>query len=150
MLIWNIIYHIQLKKLKNAKKFFWSVDGVGAPVCWSKYTTILWAKSIYRTLYHIIIILSSNILAQNLLFPFFRVTDWKYKIKFDWHNFMTWKKECLVNSTLLWAARYCFSGLDWCISVTQFLKCTRLRGITNQFPYVYTIAKCQFTFLDNC
>ena len=37
-----------------------------------------------------------------------------------------------------------FSGLKCDILETQFRKYTRLVGITNQFPFVYTIAKCQY------
>ena len=49
-----------------------------------------------------------------------------------------------VYKILFWVARYCSSGLRWDILVTQFPKCTPLRGMVNQFPFVYTIAKCQY------
>ena len=42
---------------------------------------------------------------------------------------------------MFWVASYCLSGLECDISVTQFTHCTRLRGITNQFSFVYTISK---------
>ena len=52
--------------------------------------------------------------------------------------------QCLVFHTeVFWVARYCFSGLNSYISVSHFPKCTQLRGITTEFPFVYTIVKCQ-------
>ena len=45
----------------------------------------------------------------------------------------------LLGAALFWVARYCFSELKWDISVTLFPKRTQLKGITKQFPLVYTI-----------
>ena len=49
---------------------------------------------------------------------------------------------------LFWVVGFCFSGIELDISVTQLPKYLRLRGITNQFPFVYTIAKCQYKLLS--
>ena len=45
---------------------------------------------------------------------------------------------------MFWVVRYCFSGLELDISVTQFPKFLWREGITNQFSFVYTFAKCQY------